>query len=116
MSVSSKSEIDYMERVALNNNMDVVENDNSTSTANITGTDIPSDPSVSSHIVSNLTHNNNKANTLTLHEAYIPSAQLTPPTIILYSSNICYKLPQNLVFELRKNYINQNEAESIILR
>ena len=28
----------------------------------------------------------------------------------------CYELPQNPVFELRKNYINQNEAESVILR
>ena len=88
MSASSESEMDYAERVALNNNMDVVENDNSTSTANITGTDMPSDPSVSSHVASNLTHDNNKANTLTQHEAYIPSAQLTPPTVIPYSSNI----------------------------
>ena len=27
----------------------------------------------------------------------------------------CYELPLNPVFELRKNYINQNEAESVLL-
>ena len=74
MLVSSESEMDYMERVALNNNMNVVKNDNSTSTANITGTDMPSDPSISSHVASNLTHDNNKTNTLTQYKAYILSA------------------------------------------
>ena len=28
---------------------------------------------------------------------------------------LCYELPLNPVFKLRKNYINQNEAESVLL-
>jgi len=28
---------------------------------------------------------------------------------------LCYKLPPNPMFKLRKNYINQNEAKSVLL-